>query len=132
MSLVEVKNRDIRGSTKETYVLQIFLKKCVLEWRSVHPFTHNSTALEYYGRATLSSKKISLFAVSLFLSILQAHVETAELFERTNSEVYNRSGCMYRGLPPRHYTTYESERQKMTLSTANFTVIFNKVQVNSE
>ena len=58
-------------------------------------------------------------------------METAELFERTHSEVYNRSGCMYRGLPPRHYTAYESERQKMTLSTANFTVIFNKVQVRT-
>ena len=59
-------------------------------------------------------------------------METSELFEKTYSEVYNRSGCMYRGLPPRHYTGYESERQKMTLSTANFTVIFNKVEVRAE
>ena len=95
---------------------------CYLHWNV-------SRALGYFWQVSSldqNNQDISFFA---YFFVLQAHVQTAELYVRTYSEVYNRAGCMYRGLPPRHYTVYESERQKITLSTANFTVIFNKVQV---
>ena len=43
---------------------------------------------------------------------VQAHIETARLYHKMYGESYYSSGCSYRGLPPEHGMTEETEDQK--------------------
>ena len=61
---------------------------------------------------------------------MQAHIETARLYNKMNGENYYSSGCSYRGLPPEHGLVEETEDQRRVAYAARlYQVLLEHMEV---
>ena len=61
--------------------------------------------------------------------MLQAHQQTAQLYEQTFGEAYAYPGCSYRGLSPKNFTLEEDDNQRVAVSTVPFVSTLRSIKV---
>ena len=61
--------------------------------------------------------------------MLQAHQQTAQLYEQTFGEAYGYPGCSYRGLSPKNFTIEEDDNQRAAVSTVPFVSTLRSMKV---